>query len=99
MTNNCPICQKPSDSLKTAIKNGIYLTERCERCLNNFAINSVYARKFNRERDKRDHAKDIIQRFNGDKINPDFVDAYPEESRKQWGDDVLRDYGVKSKLY
>lgn len=96
--NKCPVCKKTSDALKTAIKGGQYISERCERCVANFNTSALYARKFERESQKRTYAKDLIQRFDGDKINPEYVKAYPEEARKQWGDSVLRDNGVSKKL-
>ncbi len=99
MNKKCPICKRPTDTLRTGIKKGVYLSERCDRCLNSSTGISLYARQYNRNKDKRDHAKDTIQRFEGTEINPAFVDAYPEEAQKQWGPDVLRDYGANRKQF
>lgn len=89
----CAICKKEVSSVRTALKNGKYVSARCDSCLANFSQFAVYARKYNRDRDREDHRKDIIQRFDGDKINPEFVRAYPDISREQFGDDVLRTHG------
>lgn len=95
----CPKCTKKVDSLKSAIKNDRVLSERCEECLANYSRISDLARKYNRDRGRRDYGKDILQRFEGTEINPAFVDAYPKESAEQWGPEVLRDYGIKRKRF
>lgn len=99
MKRKCPICKRPTDTLRSAIKNGVFLSQRCDYCLASNTGISDFARKYNRDRGREDYRRDIIQRFEGDKINEDFVRAYPEESRKQWGDQVLRDYGIKRKQF
>lgn len=86
----CLVCKKPTDSLKTAIKNGVYVSERCEKCLNSFVANAAYARKYNRDRQREDYRKDIIQRWRGNEPDPEFIKAYPKESAEQWGEDILR---------
>lgn len=91
--NKCSNCNKPSNSLKTAIRGTQYLENMCDKCLSSFTESSVYARKSEREADKRKHEKDLIQRYEGDKINPEFVRAYPKESEAQWGKNILRELG------
>lgn len=95
----CPICGNKANKLRTSIKNGQYVSERCDKCHASDVIISDYARKYNRERDKEDYRKDTIQRFEGTEINEEFVRAYPKESEAQWGSDILRDYGSKRKQY
>lgn len=95
----CPICSRPTDTLRTGVKNGVYLSSRCELCLASEKGISIYARKYDRDRGREDYRKDIIQRFDGDKINPEFVDAYRKEASAQWGSDVLRDYGENRKQH
>lgn len=93
----CPVCKRPTDILRSAIRNKVYLSERCDRCLAAKNGISIYARKYNRDRGREDYRKDIIQRYEGTEINPEFVRAYPEEAKAQWGDSVLRDYGINRK--
>lgn len=95
--SKCTSCGEDKP-LKTAIKSGVYLSNMCERCIANFSTSAIYARRNEREWQKKHYRKDTIQRFNGNDINPEYVRAYPEESRKQWGDDILRTEGVDKKL-
>lgn len=95
----CPNCGATTDILRSAIKNGVYISERCENCLAHYKPIADFARKYNRDRGKEDYRKDIIQRFEGTEINPEFVDAYPKESAAQWGDEILRGYTQERKQY
>lgn len=88
----CPICKLDNQVLSSGIKNGKVVSERCERCLANYRPISPFSRKYDRDRGREDYRRDIIQRFEGDKINPEFVKAYPIEAERQWGADVLRDH-------
>ncbi len=98
MKKECPICSRQVDILRSGIKGREYLSNRCDKCFSNYGRISAYARKYNRDRGREDYRKDIIQRFEGDKINPDFVEAYREQSQKEFGNEVVRDYGIKRKL-
>lgn len=91
----CPVCKRKTDLLRSAIKSGKYLSERCERCLASFSGFSDYARKYERDTQRRKYEKDIIQRYEGTELNPEFVDAYPE----QFDGETRRDYGIKRKQF
>lgn len=95
----CPVCKQPTDILRSSIKDGKYLSDRCENCLNSYKGFSDYARKFERDNQRRKFAKDIIQKWEGTNPNPDYIKAYPEQSKKLWGDSVVRDHGVKRKQF
>ncbi len=95
----CPVCKKKVTTLRSGVKGMTYLTDRCDSCFSNYSNIATYARKYNRDRGREDYRKDIIQRFEGDKINPEFVDAYREQSQSEFGDSVVRDYGQKRKQY
>lgn len=95
--NKCTNCDKPAE-LKTAIKNGQLLEDMCDKCINSFTTHAMYARQNERNFQKRHFAKDIIQRFDGDKINPEFVREYPEQSRREFGEQTTRGYSEKRKL-
>lgn len=86
----CPTCTKEVDTLRSSVHNGKYVSARCENCLASYKQSAVYARKHARDRDREDHRKDTIQRFEGDKVNPDFVRAYPKEAATQFGPEILR---------
>lgn len=95
--NKCPICKSKVDNLRTAIKNGQYISERCEKCLAHFSASALYARKYEREQMKTNHRKDLIQRFDGDKISEEFVKAYPKRAAEQFGEEILRGDGLGKK--
>lgn len=95
----CPICTQSTDTLRSGIKNNQFLTDRCDRCFDNFTTHADFARKYNRDMGKRDYAKDTIQRFEGTEINPEFVKAYPKEAEAQFGRDVIRDPRPNRKQY
>lgn len=95
----CPICGREVDILRTAIKNGQLVSERCERCLDSFGGFADYARKGERDSQRRKFGKDIIQKWEGTNPNPEYIKVYPEQSKKLWGDSVVRDLGIKRKQF
>lgn len=95
----CPVCGREVDILRTAIKGGKLISERCEKCLNSFSGFADYARKGERDHQRRKFEKDIIQKWDGDKPSEDYIKAYPEQSKKLWGDSVVRDLGIKRKQF
>lgn len=78
---------------KAAVVNGRYISG-CATCLNTKKQASLYARKWQRDRMKEDHRKDLLQRYDGDKLNPDFVKEHEQQIKEQYGqkrlEDVLR---------
>lgn len=88
----CRICKKEAGTLRSGVKNGRYLTDRCEDCFDSNIAFADYARKYNRDRQREDYRKDILQRWDGDKPDKDFVRAYPEKSRELWDNETLRKY-------
>lgn len=95
----CPICNNKATTLRSAVKNGRFISERCDRCLASFVTGAVFARQYERNWQKREYAKDIIQRYEGTDPNPEFVQAYPKQAAEHWGESVLRDNGVNRKQY
>lgn len=93
----CSNCGNTGE-IRSGIKNGKAYSDLCEKCAASFTTSALYARKFERDRDRSDHSKDIIQRYEGTEINPEFVEAYREQAVAQWGEDVVRDYGRKSRF-
>lgn len=70
---------------KAAVINGQYITG-CGHCLNNVQHSSDYAARFKREAMKKDYRKDIVQRYEGDKVNPEWVKLYEDKAREAFGD-------------
>lgn len=87
----CLVCGRRVDELRTAIKGGVYLSERCDRCINQVPTSAVYARKFERDRQREDYRRDLIQPLDGDKMNKDFIRQYPDKAQEYWGRDVLKE--------
>lgn len=87
-TQVCPQCGQVADGLYTAIKDGAYVSSRCEKCLANFTRSAQFARKYERDRQREDYRKDIIQPW-----EPEFVKAYPDKAREYYNDDAMRKYG------
>lgn len=77
-THQCP-------KTKAAILDGQYV-EGCNQCLNTVTHSADYAAKWRRERSKEDHRQDIVQRYDGDKINKEWVQLYESKAREALGD-------------
>ena len=88
----CPVCGRETDELFSAVKNGKFMSDRCEKCVSNFTGTADYARKYERDRQREDYRKDILQRFDGDKPDRDFIRAYPQKAREYWDEETLRKY-------
>lgn len=85
----CPVCKKPTTILKAAIVKGVYMTERCSKCVSSFIPSSVYSAKFKRDRMRENHRADLVQRFDGDKPSKEYARLYPEQARRQFGDKFM----------
>jgi len=70
---------------KASVVDGQYI-EGCKLCINTVQKNSIYHRKYIRDRMKENHRKDMIQRYDGEDINPEWVKAYPEIARQDLGE-------------
>jgi ribosome-binding protein aMBF1 (putative translation factor) len=89
----CPICGRKDVTLQAAVVKGVYLTERCDSCLVHQKPNE-YAAKWVRDRQREDHRRDMLQRYDfGDKneIDHDWAKAYPEQAEHHFGRDKLED--------
>lgn len=73
---------------KAAVINGEYI-EGCAQCLNTTQVSTDYAAKWKRERSKENHRADIVQRYDGDKINPEWVKLYEAKARSDLGDETV----------
>lgn len=87
--NHCNKCGEERPT-KKAVVNGVYYRHICDPCL---GVNSHIPLdgKFNRDRDREDNAKEILQPFDRTgEINADFVQAYPERAEEMFGKDRLK---------
>jgi hypothetical protein len=71
------------------IRNGIYYKDDVKEPIK---VGSLY--KHSEHEDQRlRHQKDLLQPYNGDKPNGDFIRAYPEQSKRYFTDEQIREYG------
>lgn len=85
----CPICNQKSVTLKASIARGEYMSERCDKCVNNFIPTSDFAAKYKRDRMRESHRADLVQRFDGDRPSKEYARLYPERARAQFGDEFM----------
>jgi hypothetical protein len=86
----CPICNKPADTLRSAVRDGVYISKRCDRCLASFGGFADSSRKFARDWDVREHAVDLVQPWEKEK----FLKAYPDKAREYgYTDEDFRKFG------
>jgi hypothetical protein len=75
---------------KAAVINGKYVTG-CSLCIRTTQGSSLYAAKYNRDRSRENHRADIVQRYDGDRINKEWVKLYEQKARDEFGDDKVND--------
>lgn len=74
---------------KSIVKDGVLITG-CRTCLPTIThTSSDYAAKYNRNRSREDHRADIVQRYEGDKINKEWVTLYEDKARQDLGDKAV----------
>lgn len=82
------MCGNEVDKLVTSVKDGQYISERCEKCMGR-TTSAEYSNKYRRDRDKEDFRRDTIQ--SGD---PEFLKEFPDEARGMgYSEDQMRKYG------
>lgn len=88
----CPVCQQEKSSLSSAVVNGVYLSRRCDDCL---AIPKAKAhsgaREFDRNQQRHNFRKDLIQGMVDGKPNADFLKAYPDKAHERFTEQEIRD--------
>jgi len=77
------------DSSKSTIVHG-QVVIGCRICLPTTTHQAaLYAAKYNRVRSIENHRADLVQRYDGDKPNPEFAKLYEKTAREQWGDEAV----------
>lgn len=86
----CPVCKKEVDTLRSAVKDGVYVSKRCDSCLASFNGFAGGARAFARNWDRREHARSLVQPFEGEA----YVKAYGADKAKEAGfsEEAIRKY-------
>lgn len=84
----CINCNKQADYLKTVVINGEVI-DGCEHCLNTSVAEASGVAKYNRDWQRAEYRKSIIQ----PNQPRDFVRAYGEKAREYgYSDEQLRKY-------
>lgn len=87
----CSNCKQPCDGTKSAVIGGVYYADICDTCAKSGA-QQPHDAAFNREREREESAKEILQPFNPNgSINQDFAYAYPEQAAEMFGEDKLKE--------
>ena len=89
----CPTCGNQTKNIKAKVIHNEYI-EGCNSCLHR-QHTAEFSAKYNRETMKRNHKKDLLQRFNPDgTINDEFIRAYPNESKQYFSQKELEQSDV-----
>jgi len=89
--NFCNKCSQPKDNMESAVIGDVYYENICADCLSdNHSI--PLDGQFNREREREDYKKELIQPYKEGAINKDFVEAYPEEAKKMFSEQQLKEF-------
>lgn len=88
----CTICTLDKPSLSSAVVNGVYVSRRCDDCLN-LPKSKPHggAQEFDRDRQRKSYRKDLIQGMVNGKPNKDFIKAYPDKAKIRYSDSEIRD--------
>ena len=54
-------------------------------------VSASGAAHYKRREMVRDNLKDIVQRYDGDKINPEWIRLYEDKAREEFGDAKVED--------
>lgn len=85
----CPICKREVETLHTAVRSGQYFSDRCGRCLLPVSGSSLFNRKYERDRQREDYRKDLIQNW-----EPEFAREYPQQALDAgWSEEDMRKHG------
>jgi len=85
----CNNCRTESEIIRSAVKNGEYIEGFCDNCLAAYRPTALYGRQYERQWQRREYAKDIIQSF-----DPEFIKVYPDKAKEAgWSDEDIRQYG------
>lgn len=85
----CPTCQQPTDTVKAIAHDGKVL-RGCDNCLRNQVQGNELVAQHNRDYQKAEYRKDIIQSFDDPR---GYIKHYPERAKEVYNADTLRKYG------
>lgn len=90
--NKCDAC-KTGKAETGAVFNGKF-GAYCTACLNSAKrIDSVSKASYERDRDREDHRRDMLQPWVGGKPNQEYIREYPEYAEGNFTKEELEEYG------
>lgn len=86
----CKKCQT-EDFLKNAVVDGLF-GGYCASCIDGTnRLDSPQSASYHRDRDREEHARDVLQpRING-KMNVEFAKAYPDQAKEYFTEEELKE--------
>jgi hypothetical protein len=91
----CPICKTETETIfKSGVVNGKYISKRCQICFGLVKIGRIPSEhlvEYNRDRQREDMRKDILQPFINNKPNREFAHAYKNKAKDYYSDKELND--------
>lgn len=94
----CPVCRQDKPTLASGVVDGVYKSSRCDACLNMVRRRPVKeAMEYDRNRQRKQFRKDIIQAMINGKPNADFLKAYPDKAKERFTPEEIRkmERGIK----
>lgn len=83
----CPTCSRECNAVISATRRGEIATG-CEACINaGTSPTSGHAAKFYRNAQKSEFRRELTQPW-----EKGFAKAYPDQARKEWGDEATRKF-------
>ncbi len=85
----CSQCKRKVDIVRSATKNGEVISDACDSCLASFSGYADYARRQERDWQRREYARDIIQPW-----EPEYIKAYGADKARErgWTDEEIRKF-------
>lgn len=89
----CPRCSHETDTVKAGVVNGRYVDNYCNNCINTLTKSSDRFGKYNRDRQREDYRRDIIQPMDGDKPNKEFIREYSDKAKEIFTSEEIEKFG------
>lgn len=88
----CPVCKQEASKLTSAVVNGKYLSDRCDKCLSvdvsEQPISSTN-KDYRIRRQQEDHRADMLQPYVNGKVNMDFARVYKDKAKDYFTEEEL----------
>lgn len=76
--------------IKAAVIGGEYI-KGCPQCLTTTTTSADYAAKYKRNAMRKDNQRDLVQRYDGEKVSKEWVQLHEQKARQALGDQAVED--------